>query len=913
MGGSGGVVTAGVPAAQDPDDGARVDPVLNAAGGQRGWSLRRYLVGLVVLFVVAAAAAMTYGWIAADRDARVVALQDAAFGAKLAAADVDGDVASVRQAVAELAANPGIGQAFAAPAGCSLEMQLEGGPDAGHVDLVRPDGTVVCSSRPASGAGGLGSYAGTAWWKSGSPATMTAPGADPRTGQPAVVITKAIPGAGVVAGFVNLAVLGRVLGGQYGGPWHLTFVLTTQDGATVLTRSAEPVRWIGTHTAGTPFGAGTAVGERRDVGGQLRLFQRAEVAGVGWRLYAGADPAMASAAGHRLAVRQILIIGCGLLVALLGALLVHRRITGPIGRLAAAVHGVADGVAGPVPAALPAGGPAEVAGLAGEFAGLMASVERELKGRRSAEQAAVQAQHSYREVFDHNPFPMIVVDTDTLAVLEVNDVAVAHYGYTRSEFLALTLTDLRLPEDVPALQHAIDQHAIDQRVEEAEQKEPVRHVRKDGSVIDVVVNSHALTFNGRPAWCAVIVDVTEKENAERRLRLAQRMESLGQLAGGVAHDFNNLLGVIAGYTRFAVDDLGEAARTDPRWLPLHEDLNQVLKATDRAAGLTRQLLSFARREIARPQAVDLNTVVTDVEQMLRRTIGDDITLHTDLAADLPAVTADPGQLEQVLLNLAVNARDAMPGGGTLAAQTDTITVDAHYAASRPGTQPGEYVRLRVSDSGTGMSPDTVERAFEPFFTTKPTGQGTGLGLATVYGIVTGAGGHIHLHSTPGVGTTVTVLLPATGSGSGTGSTAPHQEVGTHRTTAGRGEAILVVEDEDALRVLTERVLVRHGYKVITAANGPEALQVAADHPGPIDLLVTDVVMPDMPGHHLAAQLQQTRPGLPVIYVSGYAEPILATQKTLPADVTLLNKPVPEQLLLGAVRDTLDRADSDHRE
>jgi PAS domain S-box-containing protein len=860
-----------------------------------GWPLRRYLVGLVVVFVAAAAAGVVYGWITADRDARTAALQDASFGARLAATDIGGDVTSIRDSVAALAGNPDIASAFAAPTGCSLQLQLPGGPDAGHLDLIRPDGTVVCSSRPAAaGTTGLGNYAGAAWWPAALRAPgLTAPAADPRTGQPAVLFSTPVPGAGVVAGFVNLHVLGTVLGELYAGPHHLMFLVTTADGGTVLTRSADPGRWVGAALRGTPFGTGDGVGERRDVTGEVRLYQQARVDPGGLRVYAGVDRALALADAHRLALRQTLIISTGLLVALLAALVIHRRITRPIQRLSTAVRAAADDPPGARPAGiqLPTGGPAEVAALADQFTALILAVNQELGERHRAEQAALQAQRSYRQLFDDNPYPMCVLDLDTLAILEVNDAAVAHYGYPRPEFLSLTLPALRLPEDMPTLQQAIDtEHAATER------SGPVRHVRKDGSVIDVVITSHALTFNGRQARCAVIEDVTEKENIERRQRQSQRLESLGQLAGGVAHDFNNLLGIIAGYTSFAVDDLSTAARSDPRWQPLSEDLAQVLKATDRAAGLTRQLLSFARREVTRPQLVNVNTVVAEVEQMLRRTIGDDINLHTHLAQDLPPVTADPGQLEQVLLNLAVNARDAMPTGGTLAIETDTITVDGHDATERPGP----HVRLRVSDTGTGMSRDTIDRAFEPFFTTKPQGQGTGLGLATIYGIVTGAGGHVHLHSTLGAGTTVTVLLPATDAANPSGT-----QPASRQTRAGRGETILVVEDEDSLRTLTERVLTRYGYKVLTAANGPDALGAVANHHGHLDLLLTDVVMPHMPGHELADHLRHSHPDLPVIYMSGYAEPILTTQKTLPPEVTLLNKPVPEHLLLATIRDTLD--------
>jgi CheY-like chemotaxis protein len=242
----------------------------------------------------------------------------------------------------------------------------------------------------------------------------------------------------------------------------------------------------------------------------------------------------------------------------------------------------------------------------------------------------------------------------------------------------------------------------------------------------------------------------------------------------------------------------------------------------------------------------------------------------------------------------------MPTGGTLVIDTANVTIDEHYAAHHPGTRLGDYVRLRVSDTGTGMSPDTVERAFEPFFTTKPKGQGTGLGLATIYGIITQAGGHAQIYSEPSVGTTVTVLLPATG------DTTDAKTAATVPPAAGRGETVLLVEDEDNLRALTERILTRHNYKVITAANGVEALTVAQHHPGTIDLLLTDVVMPQMPGHDLARRLLASRPDLRVIYMSGYAEPLLTTQKTLPAEVGLLSKPIPEALLLTTIRGTLDR-------
>jgi CheY-like chemotaxis protein len=296
--------------------------------------------------------------------------------------------------------------------------------------------------------------------------------------------------------------------------------------------------------------------------------------------------------------------------------------------------------------------------------------------------------------------------------------------------------------------------------------------------------------------------------------------------------------------------------------------------------------------------LNLNDVVTDLEQMLRRTLGEDIHLHANLAADLRAVRMDGGQLEQVLVNLGVNARDAMPTGGTLVIETANFTADDHYAIQHPGVHPGQYVRLRVSDTGTGMSRDTIERAFEPFFTTKPKGQGTGLGLATIYGIMTNAGGSAQIYSEPGVGTAITALLPATDQT----PTTDHTPVTIARP--GNGETILVVEDEDSLRRLTVRLLTHHGYQVISAGNGEEALRITGTV-DPIDLVVTDVVMPGMLGHELVHRLRTQRPGLGVVYLSGYAEQILTARKTLPPGVTLLTKPVTETQLLSAVRDGLD--------
>jgi signal transduction histidine kinase len=358
----------------------------------------------------------------------------------------------------------------------------------------------------------------------------------------------------------------------------------------------------------------------------------------------------------------------------------------------------------------------------------------------------------------------------------------------------------------------------------------------------------------------------QQDKSQAQLQQAQRLENLGQLAGGVAHDFNNLIAVILNYVTFASEEL--AAGTDADWEARCEsarrDLGQIKRAGERAASLTRQLLAFARREVIQPQVLDLDIVITAVEEMLRRTLGEHVELVFSLAGDLWPILADPGQLEQVLVNLALNARDAMPAGGTLTVDTSNITVDADTVAGGSKARPGQNIRLRVSDTGTGMPAEVIEHAFEPFYTTKEEGAGTGLGLATVYGIVTQVDGHVQIYSEPGTGTTFTITFPVT-----TQAAVPETAELPYQRTP-RGETVLVVEDEPALREVTKRIFTRNGYQVITAADGPEALDIARDYPGEIHLLVTDVVMPHMLGKEVAEKILEIKPEIRVLFMSGYA-------------------------------------------
>jgi signal transduction histidine kinase len=382
----------------------------------------------------------------------------------------------------------------------------------------------------------------------------------------------------------------------------------------------------------------------------------------------------------------------------------------------------------------------------------------------------------------------------------------------------------------------------------------------------------------------------ERERLENRLHQAQRLESLGQLAGGVAHDFNNLLAVILTCATF----VAEATAGNE---PVRADVDQIKAAAERAARLTRQLLIFGRRDKANIEVLDLGAVVTDIHGLLSRTIGEDVTLVVRTAENLPPIRADRGQMEQVMVNLAVNARDAMPDGGTLTIRLGTTMLDEEYARLHPQITPGTYVELSVSDTGVGMPPEIASRIFEPFFTTKTKDKGTGLGLATVHGIVAGSGGSLSVYSEPGMGTTFRAFFPPAAEHAAAPAEPPAAEA-----TRGRGETVLVVEDEPAVRQITARILRHNGYSVLEAASGAEALALAADHH--FDMLLTDLVMPQISGPELAQRIQQMHPGIPMLFMSGYSQDILGPRGALDADAPLIQKPFAAPELLKTIRTLL---------
>jgi PAS domain S-box-containing protein len=520
--------------------------------------------------------------------------------------------------------------------------------------------------------------------------------------------------------------------------------------------------------------------------------------------------------------------------------------------------------------------------------------------RRESERAHHETELRKSAILDSALDCIVTIDSEG-RIVDFNRAAERTFGYSAVAVIGCAMADLIIPAWLRERHHAgLAGYLATGQGEILNRRADLTAMRADGTEFPVEIAVVPVNLPGSTLFTAYLRDNTERERLQRQLHQSQRLESLGQLAGGVAHDFNNLLAVILNYATFVAEAIDrDATAGDERWEDARLDVAEISAAAERAVRLTHQLLAFARRDVKRPTVVGLNTVLAELEHLLRRTIDEDITLDIRMADDLSSILADVAQLEQVIVNLAVNARDAMPRGGTLVIETANTEVDEFYATSRVGLTPGQYVQLRVSDTGTGIDKDVINHVFEPFFTTKPIGKGTGLGLSTVYGIVTESGGYAQIYSEPNMGTTFLALFPAVES-------APQHPV---PQPLGPGPArhgtILVAEDEAPLREVTRRILARNGYEVLVASDGPAALVIARQHPSPIDLLLTDVVMPRQGGIELAKEMAELRPGLRVLYMSGYAQPGLSAGGILTEGSVLIEKPFTERSLIDAVDRVLE--------
>ncbi len=978
-------------------------------GWARPWPLRVYFVLLFVLLAAITLFRVAYLDRVGGKDARQEARQVATHSANAAAKQLGEYLTVLESTTKSLAANPQIGQILETPEGCTLTFAGIGGEDRSHLDLVRADGTVACSSRKAD-ASEPGGYGDADWLRRALRGPVfLAPVRDARTGAQVLLSATPIPrGRGAVAGFAELTSVAPALAAQNSGGRPTEFLVTSEDDSVVISRSVAPERWAGRPLP--PGGLGEDA-EREDLDGKDRLYASAAVPKLGWTIHVGEDKDAVLASVDRLRNRQLAIAGITLALLMLAGGLVYAQVAAPMRRLSSAVRSTSV-LGSPTPVAV--SGPAEVMSLAEDVNTLVASVNTELAERRKAEAAAQQSEERYRLLFERNPRPMWVFEVGTLRFLAVNDAAVEAYGYSREEFLAMTIEDIRPAEEAQRLHEQVDSREAGEEVG-LRHAGIWRHRRKDGTWFDVEITSHDHVFGGRPARVVLALDVTDRVMAERallrsearyrelfdkasdliatmdvdgtltavneafaratgyhrdeligmpitdlvptdsrdlvvearertleggapklyehelvardgsriqvevasrlieehgrpvgvesicrdiserrrleeELRQAQRLESIGRLAGGIAHDFNNLLTVISGYAEMLLARNGEA----------HGELVQIAAAADRAAVLTRQLLAFSRRQVLQPRVIQLNEVVSGLTPLLQRLIGEDVELAAALSPALEHVRADPSQMEQIILNLAVNARDAMPSGGQLSIQTANIHLDEEYVSHHGDVAVGPHVMLAVSDTGVGMEPEVAEHIFEPFFTTKPIGTGTGLGLATVYGIVKQSGGSIWVYSEPGVGTTFKIYLPAVREPIG------EERPAEPRTAVARGsETVLLAEDNGPLRQLIAHMLETQGYDVLVAETPKDAVRLAVEQSDKISLLISDLVMPEMSGSALATEVAGIVPGVRVLIMSGYTDDAVARGGSLTPGAEYLEKPFGAEELAAKVRETLD--------
>ena len=534
--------------------------------------------------------------------------------------------------------------------------------------------------------------------------------------------------------------------------------------------------------------------------------------------------------------------------------------------------------------------PVEISGSYFDLKGrsVFVSAIREIAGRRAMEEALRKSEEKFSRAFQLNPAALTIADLATSSYLEVNGAFEQITGYRRDEVIGRRWDELGIWADPSDRDELVRRLLNDKCLRNRE----FRFRKKDGDVGSGLLSADLIEIDGNQCAITATVDITERLQLESQLRQAQKLESLGRLAGGVAHDFNNLLTVINGYSDLMLQALD-------RHGSLYSQASEIKKAGERAAELTSQLLAFSRKQVIEPKALGVNSVINDIEPMLRRLIGEDIELVTALDPLVGQIMADPGKIHQVIMNLVINARDAMPNGGKLQIVTRNVDVDEGTAALPGDMVPGKYVLMTITDTGIGMDEKTLQSAFEPFFTTKEQGKGTGLGLSTVHGIVQQSGGWIRVGSAIGQGTSFEIYLPRLDA-----CPVPERDSPATTEVAYGGETVLVVEDQRAVRRLARAVLESHGYHVLEAASGAEAVRFAEEYSGEIHLLLTDVILPGMNGKTLSEHLRVLLPKLKVIFTSGYPADMLSRRGVLEWDVAYLPKPFSPESLAEKVRDVL---------
>ena len=665
-------------------------------------------------------------------------------------------------------------------------------------------------------------------------------------------------------------------------------VVTVLDlGGRIVFRSAESKKFVGQderalpgfrEMKSTPRGTRTNVSELDGVE-RVRSWER--VGRAPWVVIVGIGTTEAMLQQSARSRRELLTIILTAALALLVAALVAGRISRPVLALTADAQAIAGGDLarrGSVTST------SELGTLAAAFNQMAETVESQTK-------ALTENERRYRLVFEGNPLPMWIWEVSTRRFLAANDAAIYRFGYSLDEFLSMTARDVRPPAEVHHFEELVSGPVVRQN-----DAGVLTYRVKSGETFEAEIHASPIVWGGRESYLVVINDISERHRAEAalavsqaQLRQMQKIEAVGSLAAGIAHDFNNLLTAILGSIELAISSLPEE----------HEATDELRHARDsamRATDLTKRLLTFSRQKVSAPMLVDVRDIVRGMQSLLVRTLGEQVKLELRLDRAPCTVRADASQLEQVVLNLLVNARDAMPSGGSAVIHVHTLATDS----APSGLAPGRWVLLAVADNGMGMDAATAERAFEPFFTTKERGKGTGLGLSMVYSIVQAAGGQVWLQSKVDEGTTLRVYLPFRA-----GDPAPRVSPTRGTDAVGGGESVLLVEDDDAVRRVTSRMLEGLGFRVIAAAGPRQALDLARDHIGTIDVLVSDVIMPGINGRELAEAVQKLRPGMKVVFVSGYTDDVALLQQLRAKTLFFLQKPFSAPALGQLIRSALD--------